>query len=324
MDNIQKISIDIMNNKSYEYIYAKQYDVGRQIVFTVTEDNKEKDLTDMDVIFEMMKPDGYLIFDHIPIEDNKIVLTLSDQMTVLYGKMPYQLNIFDENVLIGTVTGHFLCEKAVVQNDDIESKDEINIKEELVQKIEEAFEAARSAQETLNTVTETVVPHIDDQAEFSELQAKISKSYAVGGTDYDHSGTDDDEDNSKFYYERVKDIYNKTALAKKITLLANGWDSSTKQQEVEVDGVLADEDSQLITVRPTSASTEEYVECEVLCIQQKNDALVFKCDTIPEHDLEVYIAVQQTSNEETMGNVLYAPTSPSGGVFELRRLNYTV
>lgn len=324
MDNIQKISIDIMNNKSYEYIYAKQYDVGRQIVFTVTEDNKEKDLTDMDVIFEMMKPDGYLIFDHIPIEDNKIVLTLSDQMTVLYGKMPYQLNIFDQNVLIGTVTGHFLCEKAVVQNDDIESKDEINIKEELVQKIEEAFEAARSAQETLDTVTETVVPHIDDQAEFSELQAKISKSYAVGGTDYDHGGKDDDVDNSKYYYEKVYKMYTDTALSKKITLYAANWDSTTKKQTVEVDGVIAEEDLQLITVRPTSASTVEYVSCDVLCIRQLNDYLEFQCETIPQNDLVVYVAIQQTSNETIMGNVLYAPLPPSGGVFSMRRLNFSI
>ena len=323
MDNIQNISIDIMNNKSYEYIYAKQYDVGRQIVFTVTEDNKEKDLTGMDVLFEMMKPDGYIIFDHVPIEDNRIILTLSDQMTVLYGKMPYQLNIYDQEVLIGTVTGHFVCERAVVQTDDLKSKDEINLVREITSDIS-AIEQMRDEAEAAAEAAAESEQHAASSDTDATLQAKIAKSYAVGGTDYDHGGKDDDVDNSKFYYEEVLKIYDKTALAKKITLLANGWNSSTKQQEIEVDGILANEDLQLITVRPTSASTEEYVECEVLCIQQKNDALVFKCDTIPEHDLEVYIAIQQTSNEETMGNVLYAPTSPSGGVFELRRLTYTV
>ena len=323
MDNIQKINIDIMNNKSFEYIYAKQYDVGRQIVFTVTEDNKEKDLTGMDVLFEMMKPDGYIIFDHVPIEDNRIILTLSDQMTVLYGKMPYQLNIYDQEVLIGTVTGHFVCERAVVQTNDLESKDEINLVREITSDIS-AIEQMRDEAEAAAEAAAESEQHAASSDTDATLQAKIAKSYAVGGTDYDHGGTDDDVDNSKYYYEKVYKMYTDTALSKKITLKAADWDSTTKKQTVEVDGVIAEEDLQLITVRPTSASTVEYVSCDVLCIRQLNDYLEFQCETIPQNDLVVYVAIQQTSNETIMGNVLYAPLPPSGGVFSVRRLNFSI
>lgn len=322
MENIQNIHIDINDNKTYEYIYTKQYDVGRKIIFTVTEDNKEKDLTGMTVLFEMMKPDGYIILDHCPTEDNKVVLEITQQMTTAYGKLPYQLNIYDQEKNIGTVTGMIVSEKAVLQNGDIESRDELNVIREIMEDIA-TIEAMKDAAETAATNAAASDTHATAADTDATLQAKISKSYAVGGTDYDHEGTDDDVDNAKYYCEKVEDIYNKTALAKKIWLYAADWNTTTGQQTVDVDGVIANEDLQLITVRPTSASTVEYVQCEVLCIQQLNDELVFQCDTIPQHDLLVYVAIQQTSNEEIMGNVLYAPTgSPTAGVFRLRRLNF--
>lgn len=321
MDNIQKINIDIMNNKAFEYIYTKQYDVGRQVVFTVTDDNKEVDLTDMTVMFEMMKPDGYIILDHCPTEDNKVILTLSQQMTTAYGKLPYQLNIYDQTKNVATVTGMIISDKAVLQNDDIESRDELNIIREIMEDIAR-IEALKVAAEAAAAAADTSEQHAAGSDTHATLQAKIAKSYAVGGTDYDHEGHDDDTDNSKYYYGKVLDIYNKTALAKKITLVAADWDSTTKLQTVEVEGVLGNEDLQLITVRPTQADTVEYVQCEVICIEQRNGYLVFQCDTIPQNDLLVYVAIQQTSNETIMGNVLYAPAQPSGGVLSVYRLNF--
>ena len=45
MDNIQKLSIDIMDNHIYEVIYAKQYDEGRTIIFNILENGKPFDIS---------------------------------------------------------------------------------------------------------------------------------------------------------------------------------------------------------------------------------------------------------------------------------------
>lgn len=137
MDNIQKITLDIMNNKVYEYIYTKQYDNGRVVEFTITEDGNPLVLTGYHVVFSLKKPDGSIIIDSddgdiLIVSADKVTLTLTDEMTVLSGKLPYQLSVYDNGETISTVTGHIMCDKAPVQNDDVVSTSGGNIVDDLM------------------------------------------------------------------------------------------------------------------------------------------------------------------------------------------------
>lgn len=132
MQNLQKIVLDILNNKVYDYIYTKQYDVGRQIQFQITENGTPLTLDGYTIIFTLKKADGTVIIendesDNITVDTNYVTLTLSDQMTVTAGKLPYQLTISNNGVVISTVTGYMICDKAVVQNDDVHSENGGNV-----------------------------------------------------------------------------------------------------------------------------------------------------------------------------------------------------
>lgn len=317
MENIQNINIDIMNNKIYEYIYAKQWDEGRIVVFNVTDDNQSVNVGNF-VMFEMKKPDGHVVLYSCPIEDGKAKVILSMQMTACAGKIPYQLNIYSEaqpvpnpgdpvdptaqsGDLISTVTGYMIVEESVVQPEDVESSDEFNVVSDMAQTLGEVADI-------LANDGAAIIQAAQDSFEYSE----ISKSYAVGGTDYQHDGQPDTYDNSKYYCEQTKQVYNTAYFAKTITLEVSEWDNQTNTQDVVATGVIDDDQQQFIMVRPVEESLVEYHDCNVMCVHQGDDYLTFHCDTIPQNDLDVYIMVQTTNAFDGVNtsNIIYRQTEP--------------
>lgn len=317
MENIQNINIDIMNNKIYEYIYAKQWDEGRIVVFNVTDDNQSVNVGNF-VMFEMKKPDGHVVLYSCPIEDGKAKVILSMQMTACAGKIPYQLNIYSEaqpvpnpgdpvnptarsGDLISTVTGYMIVEESVVQPEDVESSDEFNVISDMAQTLGEVADILANDGQV-----------IIDAANDSILNAKISKSYAVGGTDYPHGSQSDTNDNSKYYYEQTRHIYETCFLSDSVVLSASNWNSSTLTQTVNVANIIADEALQFVLINPASASAQEFVNCGVTKSQQGNGTLTFKCSQIPVNDLDVYIMVQSTNSYGGIltSNTIYSQTEP--------------
>ena len=242
MDNTQYISLDINNNKITQNIYTKQYDVGRTVIFTVTENGVEKDLTDMYALIQLKKPDGFFVLDDLPVTDNHITLTTTEQMTVVAGRLPYQLSIYHGDTLISTVTGYMDCEKAVVTNEDIESSTISNIVEEIAQEISQIHDISQyeevAAQIRADRIAvEDATDEVLDNASQAAQSAAEAIAYAIG----DQYNPDE---NAKSYYENTKDLYNKLLQGAKITILANGWNGSN-EQTVAVTGVTSDEDHQL-------------------------------------------------------------------------------
>ena len=135
MNEIQHINLDVKNNKTYDYIYTKQYDVGRQVIFHVTKDGEPWEGTQTTrAIFELLKPDGYCIIEDLEYDysSNTVTLTLDEQITVLSGRLPYQITLKDGDQIISTVTGRILCDKSVVQRDEIKSESSGNLIEDLI------------------------------------------------------------------------------------------------------------------------------------------------------------------------------------------------
>lgn len=301
MDNIQYISLDINNNKINTNIYTKQYDVGRTVIFTVTENGQEKDLQGMYAVFKLKKPDGYFVLNDIEINGNRVILTITAQMTILSGRLPYQLSFYDStDLLISTVTGIMECEKSVVVNDDLVSANEINLLEELLEETARIHDIAsmeaiaQEVQEDRDAV-ESATAEVLDNASQAAQYASISKSYAVGGEGIYHDGVIDTSDNSKYYYENTRSLYNRILQGAKITLLADSWNENN-QQRVDVKGVTTDEDHQLIAVFPKSTSAEEYDACNIMHIYQGDGYLIFKCSTVPTNDLIAYVVTEIVGN----------------------------
>jgi len=243
MQNLQKIVLDILNNKVYDYIYTKQYDVGRQIQFQITENGTPLTLDGYTIIFTLKKADGTVIIendesDNITVDTDYITLTLSDEMTVTAGKLPYQLSIVDGEVIVSTVTGHIICEKAVVQNDDVKSSSGGNLIEDLM-----------------------------------ELY-----------------------DNNIFQPRRI-------------CLTANGWNNN--EQTVQVQGVVPEEQNQLVSIHPANGYIEPYAEAEVYCAEQLDGALVFKCTTTPLQDLDVYVITQGIDSRLGNIGIIYSSVEPT-------------
>lgn len=93
---------------------------------------------------------------------------------------------------------------------------------------------------------------------------------------------------------------------KTVTLLVSGW--SSLSQTVACAGILADETKQVITVFPSLASRDEYMESGVICTGSVANALTFTADVAPASDLIVYVAIEEAgqapldvySTEETV------------------------
>ena len=317
MENIQHISIDINNKKIQKNIYMKQYDVKRHIVFSITENGVEKDITGMNVVFKMDKKDGHYIFDDVPIENNKVILDTTPQMTTTSGILPYQLSFYNaEQLLISTVTGYIDCEESVINDEEIASSTEINLLAEMLDEVAKIHDIAamhKIAEEVKNDSADAQesLSEVEEETLSAKKYADISKSYAVGGTGmYHENGLIDDEDNSKYYYEKTLAQYNKLLTAKKVILHAESWDNLS--QTVRVDGITANEDEQLIVVRPRTISVKEYTRCNVMAERQGEGLLYFTCELIPRYDLYIYVMVQTTTDYpiNLMGTAL--PTQSLG------------
>lgn len=190
MDNIQRITLDIRDNQTYEQIYTKQYNKGFPIEFEITKDGEPFDLSDCSASFEMKKPDDTVIWASCSITDNIVSVPVDEQMTIVEGKATFQITLMQGETLITTVTGTMKIDRSVIQDNDIESSDQFSLITDILVQIAEAKQAAIDAKAYADEATE---------------QATLSKSYAVGGT-----GTRDNEDtdNAKYYKEQTEIIAN--------------------------------------------------------------------------------------------------------------------
>lgn len=193
MENIQYLSLDIMNNHIFEYAYSKQYDEGRTLIFTVTENGLPYDLTGVIATFQMKKPDNTIILDSGIIEDNKIKINVTSQMTILQGKIPYQIQLLKDKTIITTVTGFFKVDKSVVDPDDVISSDEFNALNDALKKVNADYTyVMESAQASADDAKKSQIA-----SKTSEENAKISEENAAQSS----SNANGYEKNAKTYSE---------------------------------------------------------------------------------------------------------------------------
>ena len=146
MEDIQKLSIDIMDDKVFEPIYTKQYDQGRKVYVTVTKDGKDLSLEGITASFQMKKPDGTVILKNCQISNNQIIVELDRTITVVSGnRIPFQIQLFETatNIIISTTTGILKVDESVVQMDDIESSSDFSTFSDILLKINAEYEEVK-------------------------------------------------------------------------------------------------------------------------------------------------------------------------------------
>lgn len=98
--------------------------------------------------------------------------------------------------------------------------------------------------------------------------------------------------------------YASRVVSYKITLQANGWVDN--RQTATATGLSADESKTDVMASPDPADSENrtaYMDNDVYIIQQLDGAVVFACDSVPDRDLTVNVAV--TIKGETASGVSY-------------------
>lgn len=103
-----------------------------------------------------------------------------------------------------------------------------------------------------------------------------------------------------------------------VTLTAAGWTvSEPYTQTVNANGVLADEDAQMIIPVPEDDSSEAYYSAGVRCTAQAANSLTFTCDAKPDDDIALYAIVSSVGNTAggggTSSPVLPTPTTGDAG-----------
>lgn len=96
--------------------------------------------------------------------------------------------------------------------------------------------------------------------------------------------------------------YASRVVSYKITLPASGWEGN--QQTATVTGVSADERKTDVMSSPDPADSENraaYMDNDVYIIQQLDGAVVFACDSVPDRDLTVNVAVTVKGASATGG-----------------------
>lgn len=197
MEDIQKLSIDIMDDKVFEPIYTKQYDQGRKVYVTVTKDGKDLSLEGITASFQMKKPDGTVILKNCQISNNQIIVELDRTITVLSGnRIPFQIQLFEAatNIIISTTTGIIKVDESVVQMNDIESSSDFSTFSDILLKINEEYEevkkdakevkALKDYMDNLVSTTEERWSNMIQLKNSQEDYDKLSNEQKMNGTLY--------------------------------------------------------------------------------------------------------------------------------------------
>ena len=197
MEDIQKLSIDIMDDKVFEPIYTKQYDQGRKVYVTVTKDGKDLSLEGITASFQMKKPDGTVILKNCQISNNQIIVELDRTITVVSGnRIPFQIQLFEAatNIIISTTTGILKVDESVIQMDDIESSSDFSTFSDILLKINAEYEEVKkdakevkALKDYMDNLVSTTEEHWSNMIQLKNSQAdydQLSNEQKMNGTLY--------------------------------------------------------------------------------------------------------------------------------------------
>lgn len=194
MTDIQEITLDIHNHKTYEQLYQKQFNTGTTLKFNITRDGVPYDISGISALFQMKKPDGTIVIDTCQVSGNTISITVTEQMTSAPGNALFQITMKQGDVVISTITAKMRIDEGAVNPNDPESKSEFNF---IIEAWVETTEAAKQAK-----ISEQNAKQSEINANNSET---LSRQWAVG--DAKETPTIPSDTNNSYYYSERSRIY---------------------------------------------------------------------------------------------------------------------
>ncbi len=91
----------------------------------------------------------------------------------------------------------------------------------------------------------------------------------------------------------IANVSGGVVISKKIVLPSSAWVNG--MQTVSVEGVTANEDTQLIQPVPDLASQNAYYDSGIICTGQSEGSLTFTAEETPKVDLTVYVVMQEVA-----------------------------
>lgn len=122
----QTIKVDLLNKVPSEHIIFRQGEVGREIVFDVCVDGVSVDLDEYDVTFSLYKPDGNFVIVSGTVDNDKVTIEESEQMTVVCGLGYFDLKLTKADEVIYSYNGFVEIDNPIITNEIIESISEVN------------------------------------------------------------------------------------------------------------------------------------------------------------------------------------------------------
>lgn len=197
MQDIQELYIDILDTKIYEEIYAKQYDIGREVHLIVTRDGTPIALDNVSASLELKKPDNTVIIKSCSIKDNQVIVDIDRNITVIAGRrIPYQLQLYSTSsqAVICTTTGYINIDKSTVTMDDVESSSDFSTFSDILLKFNTEYEEVKkdvnevkASKDYMNNLVKTTEERWSNMIQLKNSQAdydKLSNEQKMNGTLY--------------------------------------------------------------------------------------------------------------------------------------------
>lgn len=120
--------LDVHDINSQISLSFKQGDTGRILYITLTEGGNLFSIPESCVaVFTALKPDGTIIFNDCKIVNNEIRYTITEQTTLVPGKVDCELRLYGKgNTLITSPHFTIFCHPTVYADKVVESHDEVN------------------------------------------------------------------------------------------------------------------------------------------------------------------------------------------------------
>ena len=111
---MQIITLDILDNQTYDKVYVKQYSKGFSVNVKITKGRNPFNLSGYTATFEMKKSNEDTIRKPCLITNNIISLEVDKDMTDVNGKAEFQIVLTKGNIKITTVTAIMKIERFAI------------------------------------------------------------------------------------------------------------------------------------------------------------------------------------------------------------------
>lgn len=155
-----------LSGKDIKNIYAKQGDFeARKLRITLIKDELEFTIPEgVNAKIAWNKPDGNQVLNDCEIEDNKVVVVMTQQMLIKEGEADCEVMLFSQNELLSSAVFKTTIMPSAYDEDKIESSPEYNtftnaianlkgITDEAIEAVEEATGAVSEATEAVKVAT---------------------------------------------------------------------------------------------------------------------------------------------------------------------------